>query len=155
MRVIGPRRARAVARLAAVRTGGGGFAYLADPTQEMDGNSTGLALLAFTTVNGSSDAGSVAALGSLQVPDSAGAADRGGIAFQPQAGVLYPDLMATTQALLGLSGRALPFVPQPVPSTPVPPTTPSPGPSSSSAPAPTNPAAAPARPVAGTPSYTG
>lgn len=100
----------AMAWLESVRTPAGGFPYLGDPTLAQDANSTGLVALAFRTVEGTVDAGSVAAMGALQVPETGDAADRGGIAFQA-ADPLFPDLMATTQALLGLAGQALPFTP--------------------------------------------
>lgn len=142
--------AEAIAWLESVRTPEGGFAYLGDPSEEQDANSTGLVLLAFRTVQGDMDSGAIDALASLQVPASGEPGDRGGIAFQA-GDPLFPDLMATTQALLGLAGQALPFTPvepdQPTPGDTTPPARPAePG---------TAPGAAPATPVGGTPSYTG
>ncbi len=103
--------AAAIAWLQDVQSPSGGFAYLGDSSLAIDGNSTGLGLLALTTVNGTPDPGAVGALAALQVPQSADAADRGGIVFQPQGSTLVPNLMATTQALWGLSGKSFPFVP--------------------------------------------
>lgn len=139
--------------LQGVRTAGGGFAYLGDSAQEQDANSTGMVLLAFRTVQGEMDAGSVEALASLQVPESGDPLDRGGIAFQA-GDPLFPDLMATTQALLGLTGQALPFAPvEPAPS---PSTTAPENPDDSGVdPAPGTPGAPPAAPVEATPAYTG
>ncbi len=162
--------AAAIAWLDRVRTPQGGFAYLGDPSQAMDGNSTGLVLLALTTVNGTPDSQAVAALASLQVPESGDAADRGGIAYQPQGTQVFPDLMATIQALLGLAGQALPFTPAPpvtssTTTTTTTTTTVAPVSSSTipagrgtddgSATAGATPSAAPATPVAGSPTYAG
>lgn len=141
--------------LQSVRTPGGGFAYLGDSSLEQDANSTGLVALAFRTLRGVDDAGSVAALASLQVPQSGDPLDRGGIAFQ-SGDSLFPDLMATTQAILGLTGQAMPF--QPVPSVlpPIPTTTSVPGSSITTMPAGTpEPAAPAATPVSAAPAYTG
>lgn len=143
----------AMSWLNGVRTSEGGFAYLGDSSLTQDANSTGLVALAFRTVEGTEDAGSVAALASLQVPASGDPADVGGIAFQ-SSDPLYPDLMATTQALLGLAGQALPFTPAGAPTPPsVTPTTALPG--SSTTVAPGGASAPPATPVSATPAYTG
>ncbi|HET8930244.1 MAG TPA: prenyltransferase/squalene oxidase repeat-containing protein [Acidimicrobiales bacterium] len=140
--------------LESVRTSGGGFAYLGDPSLEQDANSTGLVALAFRTLRGVDDAGSVAALASLQVPRSGDPLDRGGIAFQ-SGDALYPDLMATTQAILGLTGQAMPFEPVPSVLPPTPSTTTSPS-SSTTVPKGAGGAAAPvATPVSAAPAYTG
>lgn len=138
-----------------VRTSGGGFAYLGDATLQQDANSTGLVALAFRTVRGADDAGSVAALASLQVPQTGDPLDRGGIAFQA-ADPLFPDLMATTQALLGLAGQGLPFEPvQPVETTTTT-TTSVPASSTTTLPAGSpDPAAPAATPVSATPAYAG
>lgn len=143
---------RAMAWLSGVRTAGGGFAYLGDPALTQDANSTGLVALAFRSVEGSDDAASVAALASLQVPASGDALDRGGIAFQ-SGDPLVPDLMATTQALLGLAGQGFPFRPvAPQPPETTSPTTPE-APSSTTVP---GSATAPsATPVVASPAYAG
>ena len=96
--------------LAGTRSADGGFPFFGDPTQPSDGNSTGVVLLALTTVSGTVDDQAVAALAALQSPCGADPADVGGIAFQPSGGVIAPDQMATIQALLGLDGLAFPFV---------------------------------------------
>ena len=70
---------------------------------------TGVVLLALTTVSGTVDAQAAAALGAFQSPCGSDPADAGGIAFQPAAGVIAPDQMATIQALLGLDGSAFPL----------------------------------------------
>lgn len=144
---------RATDWLESVRTPAGGFPYLGDSSLEQDANSTGLVSLAIRTVSGTQDAGSVAALASLQVPASGDPADRGGIAFQA-GDPLFPDLMATTQALLGLAGQGLPFVPVETPDTSLPgtsiPTTSVPG-----AVPPGGPTAGAATPVPGRPAYAG
>ena len=149
--------------LRSVRTSEGGFAYLGDASLQQDANSTGLVALAFQTVEGSQDAQSVAALASLQVPQSGDPLDAGGIAYQ-SGDPLTPDLMGTTQALLGLASQGLPFVP--VTTTEPPSSTSTSTPSSTSGPAPTTtvigtgstPAVASqavATPVSATPTYTG
>ncbi len=137
-----------------VRTAEGGFAYLGGATLAQDANSTGLVALAYQTVQGAPDAGAVDALASLQVPADGHPLDRGGIAFQA-GDPLVPDLMATTQALLGLAGQGLPFAPAPpidLPDQTV-------VDDLDGDPAPTTPPAgdqaAPATPLAATPSYTG
>lgn len=96
--------------LAGTRSADGGFPFFGDPTQPSDGNSTGVVLLALTTVSGTVDDQAVAALAALQSPCGADPADVGGIAFQPSGGVIAPDQMATIQALQGLDGLAFPFV---------------------------------------------
>lgn len=97
--------------LRSVRTADGGFTYFGDPSGVTDANSTGIVAAAFTTVGGTPDAQAVAALRTLQVSCASPIAeDRGGIAFQPQDGNLFPDASATIQALWGLSGRAFPFL---------------------------------------------
>jgi hypothetical protein len=102
--------AAATSWLSGTRSADGGFPYFGDPTQPSDGNSTGVVLLALTTVSGTVDAQAVSALAALQTPCGADPADVGGIAFQPAAGVIAPDQMATIQALQGLDGLAFPFV---------------------------------------------
>ena len=96
--------------LRSVRAADGGFPYFGDPTSASDADSTGLVLLALTTAAGTPDAQAVTALTALQVPCSGATADRGGIAFQAQDGTLYPDALATTQALWGLGGHAFSLV---------------------------------------------
>lgn len=144
---------RATDWLASVRTPGGGFAYLGDSALEQDANSTGLVSLALRTVSGTQDAGSVAALASLQVSQTGDPSDRGGIAFQT-GDPLFPDLMATTQALLGLAGQGLPFVPIEVPNTSLPGTS-VPGTSVPRVVSSGEPTAIAAIPVPGRPAYTG
>jgi len=136
--------------LEGVRTAGGGFAYLGDAGLQQDANSTGMVALAFRTVRGADDAGAVTALASLQVPQSGDPLDRGGIAFQ-DGDPLFPDLMATTQAILGLAGQGLPFTPVPPQETTTTttsiPTIPAPSAPGAMAPA--------ASPLTATPTYTG
>jgi hypothetical protein len=139
-----------------VRTAGGGFAYLGDPSGDQDANSTGLVALAFRSVRGADDPGAVAALASLQVPQSGDPLDRGGIAFQA-GDPLFPDLMATTQAILGLAGQGLPFHPVPPQDTTTTTTTTS-VPATSSTTVPTGsdgPVTPAATPVSASPTYTG
>lgn len=145
----------ALDRLESVRTPAGGFAYLGDASLEQDANSTGLVALAFRTVRGGDDQGAVAALASLQVPQSGDPLDRGGIAFQADDPLL-PDLMATTQAILGLAGQGLPFRPVPPQETTTTTTTSVPATSSTTVPTGTDgPVASPATPVSATPAYAG
>ncbi|MBS1848952.1 MAG: hypothetical protein JST73_11815 [Actinobacteria bacterium] len=150
--------AAAMTWLQSVRTPAGGFPYLGDPTIAEDANSTGLVALAFRTVDGSTDAGSVAALASLQVPATGPVADRGGIAFQPQGGSLVPDLSATAQALMGLAGQAFPFRPAAPPTTSTTSTT-MPGSTTSTTTPSTTPSTTPpppvATPVRAVPTFTG
>lgn len=96
--------------LTGVRAADGGFPYYGDASQASDGNSTGVALLALTTVTGTVDAQAVSALAALQTDCAGDPADIGGIAYQPVAGAIAPDQMATIQALLGLAGQAFPLV---------------------------------------------
>ena len=107
---VGVDTSAAVTWLRSVRAADGGFPQFGDPTSASDADSTGLVLLALTTATGTPDAQAVAALAALQVPCSGATADRGGVAFQPQDGVLYPDALATTQALWGLGGQSFPLV---------------------------------------------
>lgn len=144
--------AAAMSWLESVRTSGGGFAYLGDATLEQDANSSGLVALAFQTVDGVQDGGSLSALASLQVGAAGEPTDRGGIAFQA-GDPMVPDLMATTQALLGLAGQGFPFLPVPEePSTTVTTITPAP---TTTRPAGNGPVAPSATPVSATPAYTG
>lgn len=144
--------ADAVAWLESVRTPAGGFPYFGAPTEEQDANSTGLVLLALRTVQGDLDAGAIDALASLQVPQSGDPDERGGIAYQA-GDPLLPDLMATSQALLGLADQALPFTPV-VPEDPEP-TPPSTAPETTTPGSDSTPRAGAATPVSGTPAYTG
>ncbi len=100
---------RAVDWLLSVRAADNGFPYYGDATQASDANSTGVVLLALTTIGGTPDPGAAGALATLQVGCDGPAADIGGIAFQAQAGPLLPDSMATVQALLGLAGTSFPL----------------------------------------------
>ncbi len=100
----------AVDWLLSVRAADDGFPYYGDATQPSDANSTGVVLLALTTIGGTPDTAAVGALAALQVGCDGPAADVGGIAFQAQAGPLLPDSMATVQALLGLAGTTFPLV---------------------------------------------
>jgi len=94
-----------------VRSSGGGFAYLGDPTQAADANSTGLVTQALLALTGSPDTAGVSALEAFQAGCTADVADRGGIAFQPPStGDLVPDEVATVQGLWGLSGQVFPLL---------------------------------------------
>lgn len=142
--------AAAMAWLGSVRGPSGGFAYLGDASLDPDANSTGMVALAFRTVEGVADAGSIALLASLQVPASGDPLDAGGIAFQA-GDPLVPDLMATTQGLLGVAGQGLPFTPV----TPDAPTTTSAPDTTVATPGTGSPAPTAATAVTATPSYTG
>ena len=72
-----------VAWFTSVRSSGGGFAYLGDPTQAADANSTGLVTQALLALTGSPDTAGVSALEAFQAGCTADVADRGGLAFQP------------------------------------------------------------------------
>jgi hypothetical protein len=99
-----------VAALDTFRNTQGGWGFLARNDQATDANSTGLVLEALRTVNGTADAKGIAALLSLQVGCTGAVADRGGIAFQPDAGgKLTPDALATAQATPALAEVALPI----------------------------------------------
>src|SRR4051794_22207991 len=94
-----------------VRNAAGGWGFLAQSDQPTDANSTGLVVSALRAVFGQQDARGAAELMALQVDCSGDPADQGGVAFQPGAGVvLTPDVLATAQATLGLSGVVLPQV---------------------------------------------
>src|SRR4051794_23353790 len=94
-----------------VRNAAGGWGFLAQSDQPTDANSTGVVVSALRAVQGDQDARGAAELMALQVGCSGDPADQGGIAFQPGAGgVLAPDVLATEQATLGLSGVVLPQV---------------------------------------------
>jgi len=94
-----------------VRSSGGGFAYLGDPTQAADANSTGLVTQALLALTGSPDTAGVSALEAFQAGCTADVADRVGIAFQPPStGDLVPDEVATVQGLWGLSGQVFPLL---------------------------------------------
>jgi LPXTG-motif cell wall-anchored protein len=100
-----------VAWFTSVRSTGGGFAYLGDPTQAADANSTGLVTQALLALNGSPDTAGIAALEAFQAGCTAAVADRGGLAFQPPStGDLVPDEVATVQGLWGLSGQVFPLI---------------------------------------------
>jgi LPXTG-motif cell wall-anchored protein len=100
-----------VAWFTSVRSSGGGFDYLGDPTQAADANSTGLVTQALLALTGSPDTAGVSALEAFQAGCTAAAADRGGLAFQPPStGDLVPDEVATVQGLWGLSGQVFPLV---------------------------------------------
>ncbi len=95
----------------ATRTSGGGWTIFSTPDGVADANSTGLVLQALLALRDSQDAQGEAALQALQVPCSGAAADRGGIAYQPDPsdGALYPDTLATTQAIWGMAGALFPL----------------------------------------------
>jgi LPXTG-motif cell wall-anchored protein len=101
--------ANGVNALKAVRNAGGAWGFLARSDQATDANSTGVVLEALRTVTGAADAQGITALLALQVDCTAAAADRGGIAFQPDTGGrLVPDTFATVQATPALAEVALP-----------------------------------------------
>jgi hypothetical protein len=95
--------------LGAVRNPSGAWGFLARADQPTDANSTGLVVTALRAVSGSRDAKGTAALVALQIGCTGDPADRGGVAFQPDAsGALVPDLLATNQATPALAGVVLP-----------------------------------------------
>jgi len=101
--------AKAETALRAVRNAGGGWGFLSVSTQATDGNSTGLVLEALRTVSGVADQQGILALLALQVGCAGAAADRGGIAFQPDGmGRLAGNMFATVQATAALAEVALP-----------------------------------------------
>ena len=100
-----------VAWLHSVRTSSGGFAYLGLSTLSADANSTGLVTQALQALTGSPDTAGLVALATFQAGCSADPLDRGGVAFQPDgSGDLFPDILATVQAIWGLSGQTLPVL---------------------------------------------
>ena len=117
--------AAGVAALDSARNASGGWGFFVSADQATDANSTAVVLDALRTVNGAVDGPGRAALAALQVGCGAAPADRGGVAFQPDAhGRLIPDAFATVQAVPALAGVALPItsatitagVPDPCPS---------------------------------------